>query len=415
MVREKTNQAGHEIRWWTQTHILANVATLLVECGYNPGEWDYNSAGHTIGRQRSGVLRMNMNRHFGWIIALAFLGLVPAVQAQQGGKTVKTKRVKDAVEFYIGDELVTRYYTAGFTKPIFWPVNAPGGVPLTRTYPPPPGQATDHPHQKSAWFCHGEIMPDGYKLEVKVKGPKGKDGTPTTKTKVIDFIDFWAESDGHGDIVCTFVGEPKNDGGHASLATKNEWRAADGKKVMDETRVIHFYDLGKARLLVVDIDLHASVGPITFGDTKEGAFGIRINDVIHAEVAKKGKPAGIGKIQNAEGKIGEKDTWGQISPWCDYSGPIDGKLVGLAVLADPKNPYPSCWHVRGYGLMAANPFGREKHSQFPAVKGNNKLVRLEKGQHLQLRYGMLLHEGDAVSGQVAENYQRFVKLGGDEK
>ena len=42
---------------------------------------------------------------------------------------------------------------------------------------------------------------------------------------------------------------------------------------------------------------------------------------------------GKGKIQNADGKVGEKECWGQISNWCDYSGPIDGKQVGLAVLA----------------------------------------------------------------------------------
>ena len=178
---------------------------------------------------------------------------------------------------------------------------------------------------------------------------------------------------------------------------------------------VALHDLGKnARLIVVNIDLHASVCPITFGDTKEGSFGIRINDVINAEVAKKGKPAGKGKIQNADGKIGEKDCWGQKSAWCDYSGPIDGKEVGLAIFDDPKNPYPACWHVRGYGLMAANPFGRDKHAKFPGVKGNNELVRLKQGEHLHLRYGMLLHTGDAVSGEVARHYKAFVELRGKE-
>jgi hypothetical protein len=190
------------------------------------------------------------------------------------------------------------------------------------------------------------------------------------------------------------------------VRTANEWRTADRTKVMNEKRVIRIHDLGKARLIVVEIDLHASEYPITFGDTKEGSFGVRINDVINAA---KGK----GKIQNADGKIGEKECWGQRSAWCDYSGPIDGKVVGLAIFDDPKN-IPACWHVRGYGLMAANPFGRAKHAQFPGVKGNNDLVRLKKGEHLQLRYGMYLHTGDAVSGDVAAAYDRFVKLRGKE-
>ncbi len=339
---------------------------------------------------------MNRILILGCLIAVAFLGSVPAAHAQ-GGKDVK---IKD-LDFRVGNELVTTYRLGGYAKPIFWPVNAPGGIPLTRNYPPPEGQAMDHPHQKSAWFCHGDVIPEGIELKNKIKGVEG--------------VDFWSEAKGHGDIVCTGVKLHAMAGTglvtkQISYLTTNEWRTADGTKIMDEQRVIGFIDLGKARLIVVEIDLHASVCPITFGDTKEGSFGIRINDVINAEVAKKGKPAGKGKIQNADGKIGEKDCWGQRSAWCDYSGPIDGKLVGLAIFDDPKNAYPACWHVRGYGLMAANPFGRDKHAKFPGVKGSNELVRLKKGEHLQLRYGMLLHEGDAVSGEVAAAYQRFVKL-----
>jgi hypothetical protein len=345
---------------------------------------------------------MNLTRHLGWIGVLALLGLVPMANAQ-GGKKVQIKSGKEpfSADFFIGDELVTTYHARGFAKPIFWPVNAPGGVPLTRNYPPPEGQATDHPHQKSTWFCHGDVIPEGIDLKNKIKGVAG--------------VDFWSEAKGHGDIFITSTAFGPREGRPEFLETKGVWRTgkeADGSPgttIMEETRTIVLHDLGKARLIVVKIDLHASVCPITFGDTKEGSFGVRINDVINAEGAKKDKPAGKGKIQNADGKIGEKECWGQRSAWCDYSGPIDGKVVGLAIFDDPKN-IPACWHVRGYGLMAANPFGRDKHAKFPGVKGNNDLVRLKKGEHLHLRYGMLLHTGDAVGGEVAENYKRFVDL-----
>jgi hypothetical protein len=39
-------------------------------------------------------------------------------------------------------------------------------------------------------------------------------------------------------------------------------------------------------------------------------------------------------------------------------------------------------------------------------------VRLDKGQHLKLRYGILLHTGDVKEGKVAERYERFLKLKG---
>jgi hypothetical protein len=37
-------------------------------------------------------------------------------------------------------------------------------------------------------------------------------------------------------------------------------------------------------------------------------------------------------------------------------------------------------------------------------------VKLGKGEHLKLRYGVLVHPGDAKEGKVAEHYQRFLQL-----
>jgi hypothetical protein len=59
--------------------------------------------------------------------------------------------------------------------------------------------------------------------------------------------------------------------------------------------------------------------------------------------------------------------------------------------------------------MAANPFGRAK-SGFPDTKGRTDLVKLPKGDHLKLRYGILLHKGDAKEGKVAQRYAEFAKL-----
>jgi hypothetical protein len=60
--------------------------------------------------------------------------------------------------------------------------------------------------------------------------------------------------------------------------------------------------------------------------------------------------------------------------------------------------------------MAANPFGRAK-SGFPDRKEKTELVKLGKGEHLKLRYGILLHAGDVKEGKVAEMFQQFTKLG----
>jgi len=110
---------------------------------------------------------------------------------------------------------------------------------------------------------------------------------------------------------------------------------------------------------------------------------------------------GKGKLTNAEGKAGEARLWGLVSAWCDYSGEVDGTAAGLAIFAAPTNPVPTAWHSRGYGLLSANPFGRGK-AGFPATKGETDLVKLPKGEHLKLRYGILVHPGDVKEGKFVE-------------
>jgi hypothetical protein len=254
-----------------------------------------------------------------------------------------------------------------------------------------PGGSTDHPHQKSAWFTHGDVIPEGMELKRKTRGVQG--------------IDFWSETPDAGRIACVSTGEGYNDQNRAWVTTYNEWRTADGDKVMDEVRKIQFFNYATSRLFIVDIDLVASVAPITFGDTKEGAFGVRVADSIRED-------RGGGRITNAEGKAGERECWGRVSAWCDYSGPVDGETVGITLFAGPNNPVPTCWHCRGYGLMAANPFARAK-SGFPAMKDKKDrkdLVRIDKGRHLKLRYGLFVHLGDVKQGKVAEGYETFKKM-----
>lgn len=248
-----------------------------------------------------------------------------------------------------------------------------------------PKETTDHVHQKSIWFCHGDVIPEGVELKQKIRGVKG--------------VDFWSEAPGHGIIACVEVGEPKANERMASVVTKNEWRTADGVKLLDETRKIQLEPMpGGLRLIVLEIDLHASVCPITFGDTKEGAIGIRVSDEINAKNG--------GHFYSAEGKVDEKEIWGQPSKWCDYVGTIGGKTAGIALFDDSNNKSASCWHARDYGLMAANPFGRTE--SFPSKKGKTDLLRLAKGEHLKLHYGILVHPGSTKEAMVGVAYDAFL-------
>jgi hypothetical protein len=333
------------------------------------------------------------------LLAAAVAALPAAGPPPAGPAAVHVEVASGRIDFRFGKALAGRYVIdAKVAKPYFWPLNAPNGEPITRGWPmiAEPGSQTDHVHQKSAWFCHGDVIPEGIELKHKIRGVEG--------------VDFWSEAKGHGKIVCTKAGDVLQDKNHGRVVTHNEWRTADDVKIMDEKRTIHFYNFGDAQLFVLDIDLCASVVPITFGDTKEGSLGVRVRtDLTEAK--------GKGKLTNAEGKTGEgkgsnrdkTGCWGLVSKWCDYSGPVGRTAAGITVFADPSNPYATAWHARGYGLLAANPFGRAR-SGFPAMKGNKELVKLAKGDHLKLRYGIFLHSGDVKEGKVTDYYDRFVAL-----
>jgi hypothetical protein len=339
-----------------------------------------------------------------WSLALAVLALPAAARA---GDVAITK-TSDSVEFKADGQVVARYHVgAAVAKPYLWPVLAPGGVPVTRTWPiekgAPGDVTTDHVHQKSAWFCHGDVIPEGLELKIKTTEKTGKG------------VDFWSEAkdkDGtprHGKITCVKVGEPRqHDRNYASVTTWNEWKTPDGVKILDEERTIHFRDLPAGRLFLFECKLTASVCPISFGDTKEGSFGVRVHDAMRTQVATGGAvTAADGKSAKAPMKD-NLPVWGQPADWNDYSGTVDGKAVGIAVFDHPSNPSRAAWHTRAYGLMAANPFGRNG-SQFPSQKGNTDLFRIEKGKDATFRYGIYAHAGNASEGKVAEAYEEFKK------
>ena len=46
------------------------------------------------------------------------------------------------------------------------------------------------------------------------------------------------------------------------------------------------------------------------------------------------------------------------------------------------------------------------------MKDRTDLVKMAKGEHLKMRFGILLHPGDVKEGKVARYYDYFVKLKG---
>ncbi|MBM3861987.1 MAG: hypothetical protein FJ395_20375, partial [Verrucomicrobia bacterium] len=81
------------------------------------------------------------------------------------------------------------------------------------------------------------------------------------------------------------------------------------------------------------------------------------------------------------------------------SGVIGERRVGVLLMPDPKNFRASWFHNRDYGLMVANPFGRNAFT-----KGEKSAVVVKKGESFRLRFGVLIH---AVPPDLAAEYEYF--------
>jgi hypothetical protein len=146
--------------------------------------------------------------------------------------------------------------------------------------------------------------------------------------------------------------------------------------------------------------VNASPGDVTFGDTKEGAFGVRVAGTMDVK-NKKG-----GRIINSEG-LTDGAAWGKASAWVDYQGPVGDETLGIAIINHPTSfRYPTTWHVRDYGLFAANPFGLHDFEPAKGQKGDHKI---SAGESMTLRYRVLLHRGDEKQGRVAESFAEYSK------
>ena len=140
-----------------------------------------------------------------------------------------------------------------------------------------------------------------------------------------------------------------------------------------------------------------------FGDTKEGFFAIRLAHTMRER--RPDKEPGEGKIVSSEGAHGAKEAWGKAAPWVDYYGPAGDGAYGVAIFDHPENPkHPAYWHVRDYGLFAANQFG--EHDFFDDESRDGSMT-IEPGENLRFRYRVLIHPGDTESAQVGALYDSW--------
>jgi len=302
-----------------------------------------------------------------WAVSASF-----AAEKKSG---VQITEAEGKLRITINGELFSEYHYKDVSRPYLYPLIGPKELPMTRNWPmaEAPNEEHDHPHHRSWWHAHGEV--NGH--------------------------DFWSESAKAGKTVHDGFIEVKSGEKEGIIRSRNKLVSKEGQTICTDERTLRIYSTGPHRVFDFEITTTASEGDLVFGDTKEGTTALRVAETMRL----KGK-VGKGHIVNSDG-VRDGATWGKRAKWVDYHGPVKEQLVGAAIFDHPSNPrHPTYWHVRDYGLFAANAFGI--HDFEKKEKGVGDL-KLKNGEKVTFKYRFYLHEGDEKAGRVEEQYQAYVK------
>jgi hypothetical protein len=294
-------------------------------------------------------------------------------KAQASCSGVTLEEEAESVRFLMGKELVTAYNYKDYRRPYLYPLIGPFGHGVTRDFPmkeDTPDESHDHPHHRSVFTAFGDIS-----------GINNWANGGSMPLGAMEHQEFTALESGP---VC------------GRLEARNVWTGPEGPMADEVREIVLFSSAPSYRLFEYRVSLTARED-IVFNDTKEG--GILSVRVASSMDARRG-----GRIENAQGGVNEVEAWGKPSPWCDYSGMVEGHQVGITLMDHPTNfRHPTPWHVRNYGLMTANCFGLSEFTK-GQVNGTHEM---SAGDQLSFTYRILVHAGDAKAGEVSRHFADF--------
>lgn len=323
---------------------------------------------------------------------------------EKGVKLVELK-AQNRIDVYIDGRMFTSFqYPDNIEKTFLYPVNAPDGNVITRGYPiePRKGERVDHPHHIGIWFNHGNV----------------------------NGLDFWNNSSAieaskkgeYGHIVHRLTNIVAG-GKRGIIEVILDWKDNSGNIILTETaRYIFTGDKNSATIDHVS-SLTAVNGPVTFGDSKEGLFAIRVDRAFempsdepltftdekgNTTTVKATDNTGVTGMYTSETGLKGDAVWGTRNKWVILTGTKNSDVVSMAMFDHPKNPgYPAYAHARGYGLFSINNFGRNSYDP----KQEKTSFTIETGKSVTLMHRFYVQSGSELTNQKAEKiFRSFEKL-----
>jgi hypothetical protein len=319
---------------------------------------------------------------WGAVLSLVLCQSLWAEPADTHPAGVQISDLKGTLRVEIGGQLFTIYHYADVPRPYFYPVLGPDEAPMTRKWPleETTDEQHDHVHHRGLWFAHSSV----------------------------NGLDFWNETTNYCKILHDGFLKIQSGQDYGLIKSKDKWVDHEGAVVCTDVRTVRIHNLpGEERLFDFDVTLQAPPDkPVVLGDDKDGTMATRVAESMRLTHT---NGPGQGHIVLSTG-LRDGDTWGKKADWCYYYGPVAGgsnglETIGVAIFDHPNNPrHPTNWHVRDYGLFAANPFGVHDFEKKPKGTGD---MTIGPGQSVTFRYRFYYHRGDEKQALVAERYQKY--------
>jgi hypothetical protein len=349
-----------------------------------------------ISTRKISICLRPLNRGF-FSIFFLFSGLfLQAQSSQEKGVRLITHEEQNRIDVYINGSLFTSYqYPENIEKTFLFPVYAPNGSVITRGFPTEPrkGERIDHPHHIGIWFNHGNV----------------------------NGLDFWNNSS-------AIPADKKNLYGHIVHKKTNtgaggrrgiievylNWDDNSGNTILTEDATYTFTGDKESRTIDHVSTLTAVNGRVTFGDSKEGLFAVRVDRAFEMPsddslifTDDKGNPTTVkatdntgvtGMYVSSNGLKGDA-VWGTRNEWVMLNGTKDAVPISIAIFDNPKNHgFPAYSHARGYGLFSVNNFGQNSYD--PKLGKVNYTI--EKGQSITLIHRFYIQSGSFLTSKKAE-------------
>lgn len=270
--------------------------------------------------------------------------------------------------------VIARYRgSSAARRPFLSPILSPAGHGVTVDMGDVPASACKSPHHHSCWSGWGDV----------------------------NGVDHWTDSPSAGRQVHRRFTLSVSGAVFGRVSALIDWEDPQGERQFAEQRVYTVYAQAEGyRVIDVISRFMFAAGPVTFGDTVHGG-------ICALCVAEALTPGGGGLIRNAVGEQGEEDCWGAAAAWCDVTGQIADRFVGVTVFDYPGNlRFPTFWNVRSDGLLAANPFGLGGFLKDRSLDGSRTF---EAGSVAMFRYRLLIHDTNPTAEEIERHSACFTR------